>query len=454
MPAVPVLRIGNVCGFWGDAPDAPLRLATQAPDLDVLTLDYLAEVSMSILARQRARHPELGYPRDFLDVIRSLAPLWSGGRRLKLVTNAGGLNPRGCASAVAAILREAGCKLRIAIVSGDDVLAQLCNRRESFQNLETAAALAKLADRLVSANAYLGAAPIVEALQGHADIVITGRLADPSLTVAPAAAHFGWNMSSDFDRIAGATIAGHLIECGQQVTGGISTDWLSLPDAADIGYPIAEIAADGSCVITKPPGTGGRVDQHAVKEQLLYEIGDPARYLSPDATVSFLTLGLSDDGPDRVRITSATGSAPPDSYKVSATYPAGWRAAATLTIIGRNAVAKAQRCGQVVRDRLRRQFSREPQEFIAECLGSGDAARGVLGQRDDLTEVVLRLGARDNDKSMIEYLARQIAPLVTSGPQGTTGYFDSRPEVREVFAYWPTLIERDWVKPLVEFLEV
>jgi hypothetical protein len=454
MPAVPVLRIGNACGFWGDAPDAPLRLATQAPDLDVLTLDYLAEVSMSILARQRERHSELGYPRDFLDVIRSLAPLWATGRRLKLVTNAGGLNPRGCASAAAAILREAGCKLRIAIVSGDNVLAHLRNRRESFQNLETAEPLANLADRLVTANAYLGAAPIVEALQSRADIVITGRVADPSLTVAPAAVHFGWNVSSDFDRLAGATVAGHLIECGQQVTGGISTDWLSLPDAANIGYPIADIAADGSCVITKPPGTGGRVDQHAVKEQLLYEIGDPARYVSPDATVSFLTLALSDDGPDRVRISGASGSAPPGTYKVSATYPAGWRAAATLTIIGQNAVAKGRRCGQVVRDRVRRQFNREPEEFLAECLGAGDGARGVLGQRDDVTEVVLRLAARDADKATIEYFARQIVPLVTSGPQGTTGYFDARPEVREVFAYWPTLIARDCVKPVVEFMEV
>jgi hypothetical protein len=454
MPAVHVLRIGNACGFWGGAPDAPLRLATQAPDLDVLTLDYLAEVSMSILARQRARHPERGYPRDFLDVIRSLAPLWAGGRRLKLVTNAGGLNPHSCAAAASAILRDARCKLRIAIVSGDDVLAHLRNRRESFRSLETAEPLADLADRLVTANAYLGAAPIVEALQARADIVISGRVADPSLTVAPAVAHFGWNMSSDFDRIAGATVAGHLIECGQQVTGGISTDWLSLPDAADIGYPITEIVADGSCVITKPRGTGGRVDQHTVKEQLLYEIGDPERYLSPDATVSFLTLALSDDGPDRVRITGATGSAPPDTYKVSATYPAGWRAAATLTIVGQNAVAKARRCGQVVRDRLCRQFNREPQEFITERLGAGDGARGVLGQRDDLTEVVLRLAARDADRAMIEYFARQIVPLVTSGPQGTTGYFDSRPDVREVFAYWPTLIARDWVKPVIEFLEV
>src|SRR4051794_11912563 len=302
------LRIGNACGFWGDAPDAPARLVAQAPDLDYLTLDYLAEVSMSILARQRERRPELGYPADFIDVVRSLAPFWREGRRVRVVTNAGGLNPAGCARAAAEVLRAGGCTgLKIGVVSGDDVLPVLRKAAgrpasaDAFAHLETGAPIGAVDALFTTANAYLGAAPLVEALAAGADLVITGRVADPSLTVAPCLHHFGWR-PEDWDRLAGATVAAHLIECGTQVTGGISTDWLTLPADRDIGYPIVEVAADGSCVVTKPAGTGGRVDERAIKEQLLYEIADPANYLSPDCTVSFLTLRVEDQGNDRIRV--------------------------------------------------------------------------------------------------------------------------------------------------------
>lgn len=449
-----VIRIGNACGFWGDSPAAPLRLAEQAPDLDVLTLDYLAEVSMSILAKQRSRNPALGYPLDLLDVIRSLIPLWKSGRALKLITNGGGLNPLACAHAAASLLREAHCFMKIGVVTGDDVLPTLQDPalRSAFTHLETAHPLGAAAGSLITANAYLGAAPLVDALNAGAQILITGRVADPSLTVAPCIAHFGWSLD-DFHRLAGVTVAGHLIECGAQVTGGISSHWLELPDNADIGYPIVEVSPDSSCVVTKPTGTGGQVSERTVKEQLLYELGDPAIYLSPDAVVSFLSLSVEDLGNDRVRVSGATGRAPTSTYKVSATYRAGWRAVGMLTIVGRDAVHKARRAGQVVLENLARS-ARPPAESLVECLGAGDAAAGILGKRDDLTETVLRISVRDDDKSLVERFAREIVPLVTGGPQGVTGYADGRPEVREVVGYWPTLIDRKLVHPAVQILEV
>jgi hypothetical protein len=453
-----VLRIGNASGFWGDAPDAPAQLVAQAPDLDYLTLDYLAEVSMSILAKQRERKPDAGYPADFVDVVRSLAPFWRDGRRFRVVTNAGGLNPMGCARACATVLTEAGCGgTKIGVVSGDDVLPLVRSalaadaNTEAFRHLETGARIGTIADRLVTANAYLGASPLVEALAGGADLVVTGRVADPSLTVAPCVHHFGWS-ASDWPRIAGATVAGHLIECGTQVCGGISTDWLSLDRPEAIGYPIVEVADDGSCVVTKPPGTGGRVNLRTVKEQLVYEIGDPGNYLSPDAAVSFLSLRVEDQGGDRVHISGATGRAPPASYKVSATYRAGFRASGVLTIVGRDAATKARRCGEVVLKRLAAAgFS--PQRSRVECLGAGDALPGVLpASASGGLEVVLRISVADERREIVERFTREIMPLVTNGPQGTTGYAEGRPAIREVFGYWPTLIERDKVKAKVELI--
>jgi hypothetical protein len=447
------LRIGNAQGFWGDSPGAAAKLVAQSPDLDCLTLDYLAEVSMSILAKQRERDTSAGYARDFVGVVESLAPVWREGGKLQLVTNAGGLNPRNCARAVAEVLRSAGCHgMKIGIVTGDDVLPILRERSRDFPHLETGVALSTVADALVTANAYLGAAPIVDAIRAGADIVVTGRVADPSLTVAPCIAHFNWS-NDHYPRIAGATIAGHLIECGTQVTGGISTNWMNL-DNQDIGYPIVEISSDGSCVVTKAAGTGGRVNEQTVKEQLLYEIGDPGAYLSPDATISFLTLRVKDEGNDRVRVSGATGAAPPRKYKVSATYRAGFRASGMLTVFGRDAVAKARRCGELVLQRLR-DAGCGPHRSRVECLGAGDVVPGVLPSAGrDLMETVLRISVADARRDVVERFSREIAPLITSGPQGITGYAEGRPAVHEVFGYWPTLIDRNLANPEVEVLEV
>jgi acyclic terpene utilization AtuA family protein len=448
------LRIANAQGFWGDQPDAAARLVAQAPDLDYLTLDYLAEVSLSIMAIQRQRDPEAGYARDFVDVVRSLVPYWQEGGKVRVVANAGGLNPEACAKACLRALREARCHGKhIALVTGDGVLDDLQTHAEAphYANLETGAPATVVVDRLVTANAYLGAAPIVEALEQGADIVITGRTADPSLAVGPCMHHFGWS-AGDYDRIAGATVAGHLIECGTQVTGGFSTEWLDLPDPANMGFPIVETDDSGACVVTKPTGTGGRVSVPTVKEQLLYEIGDPGDYLSPDARVSFLTLTVAEEGPDRVRVSGATGGAPPDTYKVSATYREGYTATGMLTIFGRNAVAKARKCGEVIIERVRKAGYDLAQHHI-ECLGAGDAVPGVL-PAPELLETVLRVIVADPNKAAVERFAKEIAPLVTSGPQGVTGYATGRPRVRPVFGYWPCLVPCERVTPQVEVMTV
>lgn len=453
------LRLANASGFWGDQPDAAARLVAAVPDLDVLTLDYLAEVSMSILAIQRERDPAAGYARDFLEVVDSLAPHWQSGRQFAVVANAGGLAPVACAAAVRERLRAAGlAHLRVAAVAGDDVLPLLratagSAETTAFAHLETGAPLAGVRDRLVTANAYTGAAPIAAALRAGARLVVTGRTADPSLTVGPCLAHFGW-ADDDWDRLAGATVAGHLVECGAQCCGGFSTDWLDLPHPEAIGFPVVEIAADGSCVVTKPPDTGGAVTLATVKEQLLYEIGDPGRYLSPDATVSFLTLRVAIDGPDRVRVSGATGGPPPATLKVSATYRDGWRAHGQVTIFGRHAVRKARRAGEAVFARLAA-AGFDYADRLVECLGTGASVRGVATRTQDLDllETVLRLSVRDPRRDAVERFAREIAPLVTCGPQGVTGYAHGRPTVLPVFGYWPTLVPRTLVSETWRFVD-
>jgi Acyclic terpene utilisation family protein AtuA len=343
--------------------------------------------------------------------------------------------------------------MRIAIVSGDDILTLLQQNSDHplFKNLETGEPLPSILTSLVTSNAYLGALPIVEALQKSADIVITGRVADPSLTVAPCIAHFGWRLD-DYDRLAGATIAGHLIECGTQVTGGISTHWLDIPDPANIGFPVAEIYEDGSCVITKPSNTGGIVNTNVIKEQLLYEIGDPDQYLSPDATVSFLSLEVKQQSENRVLVTGAKGRPPPPTYKVSATYRDGFKIEAFLTIFGASAEIKARRSGEILLQRMRA-AGQSFKDARIECLGAGSVVPEISNTPEMVNECVLRIALKNDRPESLEWFSKEVASLVTSGPQGLTGYTSGRPRVRPVFGYWPCLIERERVKPLVEILE-
>lgn len=402
------MKVGNACGFWGDDIRAPRNLLLQQPDLDYLTLDYLAEVSLSIMAVQQEKDPDLGYARDFVEVLKSIIPHLG---KCKVITNAGGLNPLG----LARICKALAPHLKIGVITGDSVLDQV-----KIPHLD-----------LVTANAYIGGRPIAIALDLGADIVIAGRVADPSLTVGPCLHHFRWN-HDDYDKMAGSTIAGHLIECGTQVTGGISTDWLSI-NADNMGYPIAEIAEDGSCVITKPDRTGGVVSEQTVKEQLLYEIGDPACYKSPDVNVSFLGLNVKRIGPNRVQVQGALGSPPPFTLKVSATYKAGYKAEGHLAFFGDNALEKAQKTGEIIFSKV------QLEKTLIETVGTP-------------LECWLRLSAFDKNKEPLEAFAKEIAPLVTSGPQGTTGYFSGRPEVRKVFGFYPTLINANAIKINIDIL--
>ena len=313
------IRIANGAGFLGDSLDAPRRLVAGA-EVDYLTLEYLAELTLSILARLREKDPAAGYAKDFLTVLASLGPALESQPKLRIVTNAGGMNPRACAAAAGRMLAEAGlASTAIGIVEGDDLLGRLGAIQAAgcpLENLDTCSPLADLDAPIVSANAYLGAVPIAAALAGGARIVITGRVADASLTVGPAAHEFGWGWD-DWNRLAGASVAGHLIECGAQATGGLSRRWPTL-DLANVGYPIAEIGEDGAAVITKPSGSGGIVDRHTIAEQLVYEIGDPAHYLTPDVDVDFTTIEIAERGENRVAICGATGRPAPATLKLLA----------------------------------------------------------------------------------------------------------------------------------------
>ncbi|MBX9678368.1 MAG: DUF1446 domain-containing protein [Gemmataceae bacterium] len=434
------MRIGNGCGFWGDNLDAPIRLVRDG-ELDVLTLEYLAELTMSILALQKQKDPQTGYAGDFLDVLDRLAPHVQAQPQLKIVTNAGGMNARACAEKAKAILAKHGLSRRIAVVEGDDLLHDLDRflaAGHAFANLDTGVPLARIRPRVVSANGYLGAQPIAEALAAGAEIVITGRVADASLTVGPAMHAFGWSWT-DWDRLSQATAAGHLIECGAQATGGIWTHWKDAPDLANVGYPFVDFEVDGSFVIGKPEGSGGAVNFETVREQLLYEVGDPAAYLTPDVVADFASLKLEHAGKDRVRLSGGKGKPAPPSYKVSIAYRHGWASAGTLVLSGPDAVAKAKAAGQMLLDRLAA-IGMSPQRSNIETIGAGALTPGIMSC--DPPEVALRVAVHDERRAVVERFTKEFAPLVTSGPPGVTGYTSGRPPVREVFAYWPALLDR------------
>lgn len=446
------IRIGNGCGFWGDNLDAPILLAEQGR-LDYLTLEYLAELTMSILALQKQRDPSAGYASDFLDVLERLTPILKRQPQLRIVTNAGGMNPGGCAAKAKAILAKAGlADATIATVAGDDLmpnLDELIAAGNSLSHLDNGQPLESIRPRVVSANAYLGSEPIARALSLGARVVITGRVADASLTLAPAAHAFGWKWD-DWDGLSAGAAAGHIIECGAQATGGLWCNWHEAPDFANVGYPIAEIEANGEFTISKPEGSGGAVNVETVSEQLLYEVGDPAAYLTPDVVADFTSIKLAQTGIDRVRIASAKGKPATDKYKVSISYRDGFSSSGTLVIAGPNAAMKARRCGEMLLERLAR-IGMAPAHSLIECLGAGDCVPGVLPAVDP-PEVVLRVAVRDPERAKVERFTKEFAPLVTSGPPGVTGYTTGRPAVREVFAYWPALIAKSSVTPIVQTL--
>jgi hypothetical protein len=446
------IRIANGCGFWGDNLDAPIVLAEQGR-LDYLTLEYLAELTMSILALQKQRDPQAGFAHDFLDVLQRLTPALAKQPKLKIITNAGGMNPQSCAAQARAILDKAGLQSRrIGIVQGDDLLPrldQLLAEGQALTNLDTGKPLSEVRSKVVSANAYLGARPIVEALRQGADIVITGRVADASLTVAPAMHEFHWQWD-DWHRLSAASVAGHLIECGAQATGGLWYNWGQLPDLENIGYPIAEIEESGTFRITKPEGTGGAVNYETVTEQLLYEVGDPRAYLTPDVIADFTSVSFHEIGKDVVEVRGAKGAPATPTYKVSIAYRDGFMAGGTLAIFGDDAAAKAHQCGEVLLKRVERAGFKLERTNI-ECIGAGAVVPGVAATANP-SEVMLRITVHDSRRAAVDRFTKEFAPLVTSGPRGVTGYTTGRPSVREVFAYWPALIKKEAVQAAVAIL--
>jgi hypothetical protein len=430
--------------------------------VDYLTIEHLAELTMSILARQREKDPQAGYATDFLDILRSIVPALKAQPQLKIIANSGGVNPRACVRACSRILADAGLgDVPIGCVTGDDLLPRLDELRQAgcdFIHLDTAESLSSLLSLapssqplapVAAANAYLGARPIADALAKGARIVITGRVADASLTVGPAMHRFGWRWD-DWDKLAAASVAGHLIECGAQVTGGYSVDWSNY-DLADIGYPIAELTDDGSAVITKPPGSGGAVNRRTVVEQLVYEIGDPAHYLTPDVDCDFTTVEVEDLGGDRVAVRGATGGPPPDTLKVSLAFRDGWMASGTLLVYGPDCREKADAAAAIVLQRVKLAGFDLARTHV-ELLGFGGGVPGAWFWRKYQApgELVLRVTAHDGRREAVECFARQFAPLITSGPAGLAGYAAGRPQVRPVFAYWPTLVPKSLVRPVVD----
>ncbi|MDE2506610.1 MAG: DUF1446 domain-containing protein [Planctomycetota bacterium] len=446
-----VVRIGNGAGFWGDNLDAPYLLARDGR-LDWLTLEYLAELTLAILAHQRVKDPNAGFVTDFPDLLARLAPILVDQPALGVVTNAGGLNPLACAAACGAILDRHGLgATTLGVVTGDDVLGRLRDWRRdgvALDHMETGAAIDPLLDRFVCANVYLGAEPIAGLIAAGARLVVTGRVADASLTVGPAVARFGrrWD---DWDFLASASVAGHVVECGAQATGGLWHAWDDVENLDDVGYPIAEVAADGSCVITKPDGSGGLVSVGTISEQLVYEIDDPTCYRTPDVNVDLTSVALADVGPNRVAITPARGAPPGPHLKMAAVYRDGWTASGMLAIAGRGAEAKARAAGAILLKRVARAgFALE--HALVEVLGAGDLVPGCLQPAAPPLDVVLRVTARDDRRAAVARFCREFAPLVTAGPPGVAGYASGRPEPRPAFGYWPALVPRALVAAAVD----
>ena len=442
------IRIGNGQGFWGDNVDAPVRLL-RGGDVDYIGMDYLAEVTLSIMMRQKLKDPTKGYATDFVDFIAQVLPELKA-RGVKVLSNAGGLNPHACRERIFEIAREQGVEnLKVGVVEGDDLterLDELVDAGHEMRNMDSDEPLRPLLGKVSSANAYIGAAPVVEALEQGADIVLCGRVTDTALALAPMIYEFGW-AADDWDRLAAGTIAGHILECGPQCTGGNFTRWWEVPDLWDVGYPVVEAREDGTFTVTKHEGTGGLVSVDTVSEQLLYEMGNPEEYLTPDVTANFATVQLEQEGDNRVSVSGIRGTQNTPYLKVSASYLAGFKSSGTLTVTGPRAIEKARLCADIVWKRLERAgvtFDEDGKE--QEIVGVNACLPGVFAEPQDPPEVVLRLGVRDTDRDKVARFGKELAPLVTAGPPGVTGFAGGRPKPQRVVAYWPALLAREEVE--------
>ncbi|MDP2301952.1 MAG: acyclic terpene utilization AtuA family protein [Ignavibacteria bacterium] len=451
------IRIASGQGFWGDLIDAPYYQVTHG-DIDYLVMDYLAEVTMSILQKQKNKNPELGYARDIPELMKRILPICKE-KNIKVITNGGGVNPISCAKAILEVAKSIGIsELKIGVVLGDDIKDRIDSIIDSgceLNDMETGEPIINVKDKLLSANVYFGAFPIVEALQRGAEIVITGRTTDTGLTLAPMIYEFGWT-KDNFDLMAAGTVAGHILECGAQATGGnFLGNWESIENFAQIGFPIAEAFPNGEVVITKHESLGGKVSIDTVSEQLLYEIGDPKMYITPDCIADFTSIKLEEEGKDRIKVFNIKGKPDTPSYKVSCSYESGFSASSTLTYSWPQALTKAKAVDKILRKRLEilnLQFDEMRTEFIGYNACHGPLATEI--DEDLINEIVVRFSVRSKDYKSIERFGKEIAPLILTGPPSVTGFAGGRPKPSEVVAYWPALIPKELVTPYVEIMEM
>ena len=444
-----IIRIGNGQGFWGDSIDAPVRLAKDGP-LDYLTLDYLAEVTLSIMQRQKLKNPNTGYARDFLDLVERILPEISD-KGVKVITNAGGVNPQSCRSELIQLAKNSGKEIKIGVIQGDDIfptLAELRKKGVSFENMDTGADFDSIMDKVYSANVYINSSTISEALDKGAQIVLAGRVSDPGLALGPCIYEFGWK-DQDYDLLAAGTLAGHITECGAQCTGGNYSRWQDVPNLADVGYPIIEMQPSGEFHITKHENSGGLISRETIGEQVLYEMGDPNHYISPDVCVDFTSFNINDLGGNKVSISNVAGLPPTDSYKVSISYFAGYKASGQLTVSGPNAYKKAQLTAEIIWKRLKN-TGVTFEDTSTEYLGLSSCHGEINAFPSQINEVVLRLGVKDSDKNKVNRFGKELAPVITSGPPGITGFSGGRPKAQEIIAYWPALIPKQLVHTSVD----
>lgn len=446
------IRIASGQGFWGDLIDAPYHQVTRG-DIDYLVMDYLAEVTMSILQKQKNKNPEFGYARDIPELMRRILPICKE-KNIKVITNGGGVNPEACAGAVKKIAEELGINdLKIGVVLGDNIkdrIDEIIEQGSELKNMETGESIKLIKDKILSANVYFGAFPIVEALQKGADIVITGRTTDTGLTLAPMIYEFGWD-KENYDLMAAGTVAGHILECGGQASGGnFLGDWESVENMAEIGFPIAEAFPSGEMIITKHENSGGKVSFETVAEQLVYEIGNPVDYITPDCVADFTSIKLEDEGKNRVKVFDVIGKPETEFYKVSCSYADGYSAVSTLTYSWPQALTKAKAADKILRKRLEN-LNLHFDEIRTEFVGYNATHETLAPEMDEdkINEIMLRIAVRSKDYKSVERFGKEIAPLILTGPPSVTGFAGGRPKPSEVVAYWPALIPKKLVKPEV-----
>jgi Acyclic terpene utilisation family protein AtuA len=451
------IKIASGQGFWGDLIDVPYVQVTKG-DINYLVMDYLAEVTMSILQKQKNKNSTLGYAKDIPELMKRILPVCKE-KNIKIITNGGGVNPVSCAESVIEVAKSHGISdLKIGIVVGDDIkdrIDEIILYGSELNNMETGDSVKSIKERILSANVYFGAFPIVEALTKGADIVITGRTTDTGLTLAPMIYEFKWD-KTDYNLLSAGTVAGHILECGAQSSGGnFLGDWESIENLAEVGFPIAEAYPNGEIIITKHQGTGGKVSIETVAEQLVYEIGDPVQYITPDCVADFTSIKLEDIGKNRVKVYNVKGNKETEFYKVSCSYAAGYSASGSLTYSWPQALTKAGAADKILRGRLEN-LGLKFDEIRTEFLGY-NACHETLAtnlDEDKINEIVLRVSVRSKDYNSVERFGKEIAPLILTGPPSVTGFAGGRPKPSEVVAYWPALIPKKLVHPEVRMLEI